>query len=105
LEGEPEHLYHCDGNYRVHGRDFYTDSVGVELHRHQKDEGKVEKSILGKEQDVARICRAKITACQNNFWNGYSDLPAFDLDGLRNYYIIDISVACIIRHGIIARNN
>jgi hypothetical protein len=27
-------------------------------------------------QSVEGICRAKMAACQNNFWNGYSGLPA-----------------------------
>jgi len=35
-------------------------------------------------------CRAKMATCQNNFRNGYSGLPAFDLDRLRDNYVIDI---------------
>jgi hypothetical protein len=50
-------LYHCDGNYRVHRHYFFIDPVGVKLHRHQKNEGKIERSIFGEGQDVEGICR------------------------------------------------
>jgi hypothetical protein len=32
----------------------------------------------------------KMATCQNNFRHGYSGLPAFDLDRLRDNYLIDI---------------
>jgi len=60
------------------------------LHHHQKNEGKIERSIFGEGQDVEGICRAKMATCQNNFRNGYSGLPAFGLDRLRDNYVIDI---------------
>jgi hypothetical protein len=31
-----------------------------------------------------------MATCQNNFRNGYSGLPAFGLDRLRDNYVIDI---------------
>src|SRR5262249_15023822 len=46
-------------------------------------------------QDVEGICRAKMATCQNNFRNGYSGLPAFGLDRLRDNYVIDIEIALI----------
>jgi hypothetical protein len=64
--------------------------VGIKLHHHQKNEGKIERSIFGEGQDVEGICRAKMATCQNNFRNGYSGLPAFGLDRLRDNYVIDI---------------
>ena len=69
---------------------FFTDPVGVKLHRHQKNEGKIKRSIFGEERDVEGICRAKMGTCQNNFRNGYSGLLAFGLDRLRDNYVIDI---------------
>src|SRR6516164_194828 len=76
---------------------FSLNPVGVELHRHQKNEGKIERSIFGEEQDVEGICRAKMGACQNSFRNCYSGLPAFGLDRLRDNDVIDIEITLIVR--------
>jgi len=39
-----------------------------------------------------------MATCQNNFWNGYSGLPAFGLDRLRNNDDIDIHAQLTSEH-------
>jgi hypothetical protein len=38
-----------------------------------------------------------MATCPNHFRNGYSDLPAFDLDRLRDNDVVDIQIALVIR--------